>query len=211
MGKELALAIGGTLCISRLGSSLNSFVTPMLYTWTGQIYIPLLVGAILCIISLIAGLGGNYLDKMADIEEGVLNKQTSLEESVSLKDLKELKPMFYLLLLNGFFLYGGFYGLTNNINDLLVKRFAFTPELAGKCIPIIYICAAIMIPMVGMYIDNKGKRGLLMIISSVLFIFDHLTLTFLPNAEPGITNYWSILILFGIGVSYSTYIGHVFL
>jgi nitrate/nitrite transporter NarK len=206
MGKELALALGATLCVARLGSSLNSFFAPKIYYWTNALYAPLLVGAVLCLFSFLIGLGLNYLDKKADEQEGITGKQEGENvEQVKLSDLKNLNLIFYLLLFNGFFLYGGFYGLNNNLNDLMVQRFGFTPDTAGNYIPIIYICAAVFIPLIGAYIDHKGKRALLMIFACILFVFDHLVTALLPTSNPGQVNYAMVGILFGVGMFYASY------
>jgi len=205
LGKELAFALGAALCIARLGSSFNSFFSPKIYDWTGEIYAPLLVGAILCIFSFVVGLGLAYLDKKADEQEGIDETKQEPGEQISWKDVKKLTLLFYLLLFNGFFLYGGFYGLNNNLNDLMVQRFGFSPSNAGNFIPIIYICAAVLIPMIGIYIDNNGKRALLMIFSCLLFVIDHLVIAFLPDAEPGSPNYAMVAVLFGVGLFYATY------
>jgi len=205
MGKELALALGATLCVARLGSSLNSFFAPKIYYWSNALYAPLLVGVILCIFSFLIGLGLNYLDKKADEQEGINGKEEENVEQVKLSDLKALNLLFYLLLFNGFFLYGGFYGLNNNLNDLMVQRFGFTPDTAGNYIPIIYICAAVFIPMIGAYIDHRGKRALLMIFACILFVVDHLITALLPTSEPGQANYAMVGILFGVGMFYASY------
>lgn len=205
MGKELALALGACLCVARLGSSLNSFFAPKIYAWTNALYAPLLVGVVLCIFSFLIGLGLNYLDKKADEQEGITGKEEENVEQIKLSDLKALNLLFYLLLFNGFFLYGGFYGLNNNLNDLMVQRFGFTPDSAGNYIPIIYICAAVFIPMIGAYIDHRGKRALLMIFACLLFVIDHLITALLPNSPPGETNYAMVGILFGVGMFYASY------
>lgn len=205
LGKELAFALGASLCIARLGSSFNSFFSPKIYDWTGELYSPLLVGAILCVFSFVIGIGLAYVDKKADEQEGITDSTQESGEQISWKDVKKLNLLFYLLLFNGFFLYGGFYGLNNNLNDLMVQRFGFSPSSAGNFIPIIYICAAVLIPLFGIYIDNHGKRALLMLASCIIFVIDHLAIAFLPDSEAGSPNYGMVVILFGVGLFYATY------
>jgi len=205
-GKELALALGATLCFSRLGSSFNSFFSPMVYGWFHEVYAPFLVGAFFCVFSFISGLFANYFDNKADEMDVTESRNNDNPLSTaSIKDFKSFTLIYYLLLLNGFFLYGGFYGLNTNINDLMVQRFGFNSEQAGQLIPIIYLCAAVIIPLFGMYTDYKGKRAFFMLISSAIFVADHLILAYLPSSPKGVPNYSIVGILFGVGLFYSTY------
>lgn len=205
MGKELAFALGATLCISRIGSSLNSFLSPKIYGWTGEIYVPFMIGAILCIVSWVAAMALGLLDKKADEQEGTGPGSGDDGGHISLKDLKDFKLVYFLLLFNCFFLYGGFFGLTNNLNDLMVSRFGFTSDQAGNYIPIVYLCSAVITPMFGMYTDRKGKRVLFMLVASCLFLADHLVTAFLADTNPGDPNYGMLAVLLGIGLFYSTY------
>jgi len=205
MGKELSFALGTGLCIGRLGSSLNSFVSPKLYDWKEQLYIPYVFGLILSILSGIAVFGLNHLDKKADQQEEQVKAkpQDKSGNKVTLQDLKSFKLIYYLLVISSIFLYGGLYGLTNNVNDLMVKRFGFTPSSAGNVIPIIYICPVIITPFFGTFADKKGKRALITLIVSVIFSLDHLAIAYLPDTEtPSYSIAWCLLV---VGLFYATY------
>jgi len=204
MGKEFAFALGATTCISRIGSSVNSFLSPKAYYWAdGRLYLPFAIGAILCIFSGVCGLGLAYLDRKCDseLEEEIGEEQM---EKFNVKDLKEFKLIFYLLLVNCCFLYGAFYGLNNNLNDLMVQRFGFSPQGAGNYIPIIYICATIITPLFGIFSDRFGKRVHIVLCGSILFFITHLVTAFLPQKGPG-PNYYTVPILLGVGVFHATY------
>ena len=64
-GKELAFALGLNLSVSRLGSVINAAVVPSVYQSKGLGY-ALLVGFIICLLSLLSGFGIAFLDKKAE-------------------------------------------------------------------------------------------------------------------------------------------------
>jgi len=205
MGKELSFALGAGLCVARLGSSLNSFLSPKLYDFSRHLYVPYLFGIVLSIISCISVFALNYIDRKADQAHQEANAEIKEEDSkASLQDLKNLRLNYYLLVFSSVFLYGGLFGLTNNINDLMVKRFGFTPSTAGNIIPIIYVCPVIITPFFGTFSDKKGKRVLMILIGSIIFSLDHLAIAFLPNTTSH-PNYAIAICLFGVGLFYATY------
>jgi len=204
-GKEVAFAMGASLCVSRLGSSLNSFTSPKIFNWTGELFAPFLLGAIFCTVSWLAGLGLALLDRKADKQEGGIVKAGETDK-IRFQDFKEFNLIFYLLLFNCFFIYGAFFGLNNNLNDIMVSRFGFTQNDAGNFIPIVYIASAIITPFFGLFTDRFGKRVVFMIMSSVIFLIDHIFIAFLHDTTAeGRRNYGMVVALGGIGLFYSTY------
>jgi len=204
MGKELSFALGAGLCIARLGSSLSSFLSPKIYDTWGELYLPYLLGIALSLISGFAVLGLNHIDKKADQAQQETAAELKEESRASFQDLKNFKLIYYLLVLSSVFLYGGLDGLTNNINDLMVRRFGFTPSTAGNIIPIIYVCPVIITPFFGTFADKKGKRALIILIASIIFSLDHLGIAFLPNTTTH-PNYAIAVCLLGVGLFYATY------
>ena len=65
-GKELGTAMGIIICLPEIGSALNSFLTPFLYSKSGNLTLPLFMGVFFCIFSFLCGLGLIYLDKYAE-------------------------------------------------------------------------------------------------------------------------------------------------
>ena len=87
--KELALALGLNITVSRLGSSINSALTPYLYqsrldsNSNYPFFLPSLVGLMACILSWLAGVGMCYMDKESDRREGKLDniRESQVDES----------------------------------------------------------------------------------------------------------------------------------
>jgi len=203
--KELSLSMGVILCIARIGSSINSFLSPKLALWTGELYAPLLVGTVVCLISWLTGLLLNHIDRKIDIQEGEQGGAQEASEKVSFRDLKSFKRIYYLLLFNGFFIYCGFYGLNANLNDILVERFGFDSSSAGNLIPIMYLIAAVFLPIFGISSDNKGRRVVYIFWASVLFLVTHFVIAFLPGGTLLSPTYSIIGPLIAVGAFYSVY------
>jgi len=70
-GKELAMALGLNLSISRLGSVINGIVVPQIYNehHLNQLGIALLVGFFVCVFSLVCAIFLVLLDKKADVKD----------------------------------------------------------------------------------------------------------------------------------------------
>jgi len=203
VGKELSFALGAALCVSRLGSSIDSIISPKVYEWTGNLETPFFVGILVCVLSLGAVAAVNYLDAKLDKEE-CLGTDNEVKP-FSLQDLKKAKKIFFMIALNVALLYAGFFGFTNNLNDHMVSRFGFTPAQAGAIIPIIYICPSAITPFFGTFVDKKGKRVLMILIASFIFLFSHFFIAFLPDAPKGTISYDIIWGLVGVGIFYSIY------
>ena len=206
IGKELSFALGVGLSVARLGSSFSSFLAPRMYIWTGELYMPYLVGTFLCIASWIAVLVLNVYDKRADIEEARSPNASKASQTVSFKDIKSFNLLYYLLLINSVILYSAFFGLLNNLNNLIVSRFGFTPEGAGIVIPIIYVCSIVFTPIIATFVDKRGKRVKCMLIASIVFCLTHLMVAFLPQGTEEEPVYGVIFALLGVGLFYSIYV-----
>jgi len=202
VGKELSLALGAALCVSRLGSSIDSIISPKVYEWTGNLATPFFVGIIVCVMSLGAVMCVNYLDAKLDREEPASQKEA---QPFSLKEILKAKRIFFMIALNVALLYAGFFGFTNNLNDHMVTRFGFTPAQAGAIIPVIYICPSAITPFFGTLVDKIGKRVIMIFIASCIFLVSHFFIAFIPDAPEGTTSYTILWGLVGVGIFYSIY------
>jgi nitrate/nitrite transporter NarK len=202
--KDLAFAMGSFLCVARIGSSLNSFLSPKIYIWADSFSAPFLVGFILTIFSLVGTITLVVLDKKADKIDNTESQQKK-KDKVTFADVKKFSLLFYHLLLNNLAFYGAFFGLNNNLNNIWSSRFGYTPSDAGNYIAIVYLISAFTTPLLGMYLDKNGKRVACIIFASCTFIVDNLIIAFIPTAAEGTTNYYMIAPLLGVAVFYSIY------
>lgn len=203
-GKELSFALSAGLCVGRLGSSLDSFMSPRIYNSTHKLYLPYLVSCFVCAFSFCVICVMSYIDKRVDKNESAQaggKKQAAAKPNF--RDFKNLPKIYYTLVINCGLLYLGFYGFVNNISDILIHRFGFTQITAGNVIPIIFITPVILTPMVGLCSDKYGKRVLLLLGASTIYFFDNIIIAFFPDAPAGEADYRVIGMLIGLGLFYS--------
>lgn len=185
--RELALALSLALGSNRIGSFLNSFLSPRLYQINHTFTLPLFVGLILCCYSFACAFFLTIMDKEADKREGKIS-HVSIELEQDGKAAKEKGKLaiftkfgkVYWMLAAIFSLgYGSLFTLTGNINDLLCKVFQISSIEAGSYITLIYIISSICLPIVGLFIDKFGMRVYVIGLALSCFLVVHLLLAFI--------------------------------
>ena len=99
-GKELAMALGLNLSISRLGSVINGIVIPRIYNddHMDTLGFALLIGFFVCIFSLICAFLLTAMDKLADKKDGVDDsKVTNDDEKFRWSDIKTFNKSFWII------------------------------------------------------------------------------------------------------------------
>jgi len=208
LNKEMALAWGIARTILRMGTALNSYLTPKLYAWTGLLYFPLLVGALLTILSFVCIILVMYYDRTAEqqeIQEEPEGGKHDLADKILFKDIKRLPRLYFLLLGTGVLVYMTFIGFTNNVNNMLVRRFGFELEEAGSYITIIYLTAGSLSPLVGLLVDKIGKRAYCLMFAITILLTVHFHFLFLADGTEGNPNYGVIPGFVGLGFFYAVF------
>ena len=151
-GKELSLALGIDLCVSRLFAAINDASQPAFYKASGnRLSLGFWFGFILCLISLGCALMLVMVDIKADqscIQKEVPVVQNTepeekeddeeVEDLVKFSDLKKLPKQFWLLTGSCVLTYMSFMSFMNIASDLLQTRFGYSLEAAGLVLVFIY-------------------------------------------------------------------------
>lgn len=90
-------------------------------------------------------------------------------------------------------------------SKMLQVRFGFSEIEAGGLFGIPYTISAATSPFLGILIDRIGRRGLMIIASSVILLFAHITNMLLPSCDPGDHCYSELGPLVLVGIGYSIY------
>lgn len=191
-GKELTTALGISLCVCRLGSSLNSYLSPLLYSQFGDIAHVSMVGLAFLMLSLACGIGLIIMDSKYFKNEKVENN-----EKIAIKDITSLKPNFWFLYLNGILCFMSFFPFLNIANKYLQRRFDLETTFAGELLIIPYCVAGLLTPILSYLIDKKGKKASLLIFACMILAFNHFSLADFANCD-GCTTVIIPLIVFGI-------------
>lgn len=203
-GKELAFALGLNLSVARLGSVINGDVVPAVYDSNG-LGMALGVGFVLCIFSLVNGIGMAYVDRRAEeidkerlgeVETAAVNEDDKFKWS----DLTEFGVQFWLLTGSCVLTYMSVFPYIQNASNLLQTKYGFDNKTAGALFGVPYIISAIASPFLGLMIDKVGKRAFLCCLSSCVLIVAYTTSLFMPKCDK-CYNEMVPLVLTGIGYS----------
>lgn len=193
-GKELAMAFGIALTVSRLGSLFSYNTEALLVDFFGHYSYALWAGVIFCIFSLVCNIVYCFLDKrggyVLDLKEG------EVEEKIVFSDIAKFSPSFWYVTLLCLTFYsaifpfqhlavdffhtkwgipleaGGEGGFFYQVFSNIIHMFSTAPGITG----LIVFASMIFAPFAGKLVDKFGKRATLMIIGSLLMIPAHLLL-----------------------------------
>jgi len=172
-GKELSLAMGTDLCVSRIFTVINDITQPKFYEVSGyKLSLGFWFGFSLCVISLGCAVVLVHLDNKADqssveLEVTMTEAETldnedkdedEFEEQVSFADLKSLGRVYWALTASCVMTYMSFMSCMNVASDLLQMRFALSLDDAGFVMSLPYLIAAVITPFVGYFIDLYGMK-----------------------------------------------------
>ena len=202
-GKELALAFGIALSISRLGT-MFTFNTEALIAERGGISAALWAAAGLCALSLVGNLIYNAMDRRA--EQTLSLSEAGSGDKIVLKDVAHFRSDFWFVTLLCVTFYSAIFPFTALSTDFfhdkwglpltatqsggflsaVFSNFLHMFSTAPGTTSIIIFASMVFAPFAGGLLDRIGRRATLMIIGSLLMIPAHLAmrLTNIPPAIP---------------------------
>jgi MFS family permease len=210
--KELAMAFGVTLTVSRLGS-LFAFNTGELFTsYFGSFRFALLAAVGACALSLVGNLFYIVMDKRG--EKALNLHDESAGDKIVFKDIKEFKPTFWYVTALCFTFYAAIFPFQSLSTDFFVTKWgiARTAEAGGSFLAqvfnnllhmfstaggitsIIIFSSMILAPFAGRLVDRVGKRATFMIAGSLLMIPCHLAM--------GLTNIYPVYPMILLGFAF---------
>jgi MFS family permease len=192
-GKELALAFGVTLTISRLGT-LFTFNTEALIAERMGPYAALWVAALLCGLSMLANVVYVLMDRSAQARLGL--KEEEAGDRIVLKEIKNLGKNFWFITILCFSFYSAIFPFTAlstnffhekwHLPDAVGGTGTFFSEVFANFInmfstapgttSIIIFASMVCAPFAGRFVDRYGKRATIMLFGSVALIVAHLVL-----------------------------------
>lgn len=189
--KEIALAFGVMLTVSRLGSVLNFFFTETFkeqfgLTWT------LWGGAIMCGLGFISAVIVSTLDSSGVKQLGDSASQKSASKKMSLLDFKHFSLSYWLLVLTIVFGYNGLIPfIADSSKFIFLKygdKFDLNTKTAAYISSAVYFVSMVISPFLGALVDIFGRRGYLTMCCTILTIpvFGVLAFTYIHPLIPTI-------------------------
>ena len=202
-GKEMALAMGTEMALARVGVAVVVIGSPFLATLGDSISVSrsMAVAVLLLLIGLISFIVYAFMDKKLETEMG-----TSAEEKddpFKVSDLKYIfsSKVFWIVSLLCVLYYSAIFPFQKYAINMLQCNLGITAQEAGFVFFVFPLGAAAVTPLLGNYLDKKGKGATMLIFGAILMIVCHLTFALvLPATQSEIIAYGAIILL---GISFS--------
>jgi Na+/melibiose symporter-like transporter len=206
-GKELALAMGTEMAIARCGVAVVMVGSPFISKLGGHISVsrPVAFSVLLMIIGFFSLIVYCFMDKKLE-NEGVVD-EADPEEEFKLSDLGKIFSLkvFWMVALLCVLYYSAIFPFQKYAINMLQCNLGYSAEDAGFVFFVFPLGAAAITPILGNFLDRKGKGATMLILGAMLVIACHLVFAFvLPMfkgtwAAPVIA--YSAIVLLGISFS----------
>lgn len=184
-GKELNMVFGLQLSFARVGSSVNFYLTPLLYNFVDKDFhvsgysvlgITLFFSAITCVLSFICALILSFFDWRA---EKILNKTAGqTNEVVHFKDIKDFPATFWLITVVCVTFYGAIFPFIGLGSVFFARKYSLDQTVANSVNSIVYIISAFASPILGLVVDKTGRNLLWVFVSVFLTLVCHILIGF---------------------------------
>ena len=203
-GKEMALAMGLEMALARVGVFAIFTISPRLAGeidptivkpvafCTALLFIGLLCYTIFCV-----------MDKKFDKQLGASAVQGGSEEEFKFSDVINIfkSKLFWIVAMLCVLYYSAIFPFQKFATNMLQSNLDLSPEAAADIFRWFPIGAACITPLLGWFLDKRGKGATMLILGALLMIVCHLTFALVLPAFPNkIIAYTAIVVL---GVSFS--------
>ena len=204
-GKEMALAMGVEMSIGRLGVFAAMWISPAIsHAFPDTVGSPVLFGALLLLIGLISFSVFCFMDKKFDGELAAIGESDdSKADEFQIKDLGKIftSKMFWIVAILCVLYYSGIFPFQKFATNFLEETLDIEATLAARLFSWFPILAMVLTPILGIYLDKKGKGATMLMIGALIMMVCHLCFAFvLPVYKAAWLAVGLILIL---GVSFS--------
>ncbi len=206
-GKEMALAMGLEMAIARLGVFGVMWIAPIISAkFNASVLAPVGFCGALLVIGLINFLIFGVMDRKFDktlVAAGLATEEKSPEDEFHISDLGAIfkSKMFWIVALLCVLYYSAIFPFQRYATNFLEETLAIEAASAAKlfsCFPILAMC---LTPVLGIFLDRKGKGASMLLLGSIIMIVCHLSFAFLLPLFPSKT--FALILIVVLGVSFS--------
>ena len=201
-GKEMALAMGLEMAIARLGVFAVFRLSPIMAEH-GGISMSVGVGTLLLLIGLLSFSVYFFMDRTLERQDASARDQADPEEEFKISDLKAIFTSKTFMIVAGLcvLFYSAIFPFQKFATGMLESRLSMTTSEASGLFSFFPIGAMVLTPLLGWFIDNKGKAGTMLMLGSLLVVICHLIFALTPAASFTFSVALSAIILLGISFS----------
>jgi putative transporter len=204
-GRSMALAMGIEMAVARLGVAGALWISPWLSKKFETVQAPVIFCALLLCIGLMLYIVYFFMDKALDKDiEG--EEEEEAEEPFKFSDLGKVfgTGVFWIVAILCALYYSAIFPFQKFATEMLQYKVGFDNEFASRIFSVFPFGAALVTPLLGYYLDRKGKGATMLIVGSILMIVCHLTFALYPfvydSLGSGIVAMTAIVVL---GISFS--------
>ena len=201
-GKEMALAMGVEMAIARIGVAVVVLGSPVLANISPvSVSRPVAVAVLLLLIGLIAFITYAFMDKKLEVQLGENDEEK--DDPFRISDLGMIfsSKVFWIVALLCVLYYSAIFPFQKYAINMLQCNLGYTAEQAGWVFFVFPLGAAAITPLLGNFLDRKGKGASMLMLGAVLMIVCHLTFALvLPSTQSVLVAYAGIILL---GISFS--------
>jgi MFS family permease len=211
-GKEMAMAFGISLTISRVGTLFSFNTEELIASYSGSFRTALWAAALLCLFSVLCNLVFNLLDRHG--ERILALPKPEAGDTIVLSDIKKFTSSYWFVVLLCVTFYSAIFPFTALATDMFHDKwqlplvsassgsflsqvfFNFTHmfSTAPGITSIVIAASMIFAPFAGDLVDRIGRRASLMVLGSLILIPAHLLM--------GITHWSPIPMMILLGVAF---------
>lgn len=206
-GKEMALAMGLEMAIARLGVFGVMWIAPLISEkFDNSILAPVGFCGALLVIGLLNFIIFGIMDRKFDsqlVDAGLATAEKSPEDEFHISDLKAIftSKMFWIVSLLCVLYYSAIFPFQRYATNFLEETLAIDAASAAKLFSCFPILAMVMTPMLGIFLDRKGKGATMLMFGSIIMIVCQLSFAFILPAFP--QKWFALLLIVVLGISFS--------
>lgn len=201
-GKEMAMAMGIEMAIARLGVFAVFRLSPILAE-KGGISMSVGVGTLLLLIGLLSFSVYFFMDRALERQDVSAQDQADPEEEFKISDLKAIFTSKTFMIVAGLcvLFYSAIFPFQKFATGMLESRLSMTTSEASGLFSYFPIGAMVLTPLLGWFIDNKGKAGTMLMLGSLLVVVCHLIFALTPAASFTFAVALGAIIILGVSFS----------
>lgn len=203
-GKEMALAMGLEMAIARLGVFAVLSLSPILAErFDGSVVAPIAFCTVLLLIGLINFVVFRLMDAKLDRQLGVGTQAGAEDEQFKFSDIKYIfgSKMFWLIALLCVLYYSAIFPFQRYATNFLESTLSIPAGEAANLFRWFPILAMVLTPVLGSFIDYRGKGASMLMIGALIMIICHLSYALFLPLYP--QKWFALLITVVLGVSFS--------
>lgn len=203
-GKELALAMGLEMAIARLGVFAVFRLSPM-WAASGGVSHSVGIATLLLLIGFLSFSIYFFFDRKLDNQDKKLKEASdeASEEEFKMSDLKFIfgSRTFWMVAGLCVLFYSTIFPFQKFATGMLESRLNLPTNEASALFSYFPIGAMVLTPILGWYLDNKGKGATMLILGALLVIVCHLIFALTPDSMFSKPIAFGAIILLGISFS----------